>query len=264
MKFPLIQAKRGLGGGGARARASSRARAKGKVKDNGNHGGRPPYPLYETIKMGEHVPSDKLTANGACGIGRFRHPINRVPRFIGSDEIKKQSQFLKMHSIILYINNKICFLKIRLSSENTAAAFFAKLCYNWKQSFRRRAHTICAGHLPSGRLTISAACRQTQTMRGMCSLANWPPASRAELEGSAFLSIGYRPPQERGKHKLCEHVPSGRLAFSFACRAGRFRVFVIRVSRGGKHKLCEHVPSDKLTFSFACRAGRFRVPINRV
>jgi hypothetical protein len=225
MKFPLIQAKRGLGGGGARARASSRARAKGKVKDNGNHGGRPPYPLYETIKMGEHVPSDKLTANGACGIGRFRHPINRVPRFIGSDEIKKQSQFLKMHSIILYINNKICFLKIRLSSENTAAAFFAKLCYNWKQSFRRRAHTICAGHLPSGRLTISAACRQTQTMRGICPLANWPPASRAELEGSAFLSIGYRPPQERGKHKLCGACALWQAGFQLRVRNRQFLPF---------------------------------------
>ena len=233
MKFPLIQAKRGALGKRARA-LRSRARAKGKVKDNGNHGGRPPYPLYETIKMGEHVPSDKLTANGACGIGRFRHPINRVPRFIGSDEIKKQSQFSKMHSIILYINNKICFLKIRLSSENTAAAFFAKLCYNWKQSFRRRAHTICAGHLPSGRLAISAACRQTQTMRAcalwqigrqrrvrswkvphscqsdialrrsaastnyasMCPLAGWLSASCAEPAVSAIPPSGYRPPQE--------------------------------------------------------------------
>ena len=117
-------------------------------------------------------------------------------------------------------------------------------------------------HVPSGRLAISAACRQTQTMRGMCSLANWPPASRAELEGSAFLSIGYRPPQERGKHKLCEHVPSGRLAFSFVCGTGSFCHSAIRVSPSAG--VCEHVPADKLTFSFACRAGRFRVPINRV
>lgn len=203
MKFPLIQAKRGLGGGGARARASSRARAKGKVKDNGNHGGRPPYPLYETIKMGEHVPSDKLTANGACGIGRFRHPINRVPRFIGSDEIKKQSQFLKIHSIILYINNKICFLKIRLSSENTTAAFFAKLCYNWKQSFRRRAHTICAGHVPSGRLAFSFVCGT-----------------------GSFCHSAIRVSPSAG---VCEHVPADKLTFSFACRAGRFRVPINRV-----------------------------------
>jgi len=32
----------------------------------------------------------------------------------------------------------------------------------------------------------------------------------------------------------------------------------------GRQKTGEHSPADKLTFSFACRAGRFRVPINRV
>ena len=165
-------------------------------------GAKPPYSLYETIKMGEHVPPDKLTANGACGIGRFRHPINRVPRFIGGNDIKKQSQFLKMHSIILYINNKICFLKIRLSSENTTAAFFAKLCYNWKQSFRRRAHTICAGHVPSGKLAASVACgagrfripvnrispsagaRQAQTMRA-CAL--WQAGFQLRVRNRQFL-----------------------------------------------------------------------------
>ena len=68
----------------------------------------------------------------------------------------------------------------------------------------------------------------------MCSLANWPPASRAELEGSAFLSIGYRPPQERGKHKLCEHVPSGRLASSGAGGNENFCDSVIRVQRRGQ------------------------------
>ena len=86
----------------------------------------------------EHVLAGKLTASGACGAGRLHILIIRVPRFIGGNHIKKQSQFLEIHIIILHINNKICFSKIRLSSKNTAAAFFAKLCYNWKQSFRHR------------------------------------------------------------------------------------------------------------------------------
>ncbi len=39
--------------------------------------GASPHTPYEIIKMGEHVPSDKLIVSGACRVDRFCHPINR-------------------------------------------------------------------------------------------------------------------------------------------------------------------------------------------
>ena len=124
MKFPLIQAKRRLW-------AKGKGQGRLVIMGAGPH-----TPIYE--KMGEHSPPDWLAPGFMRRVGRFYHPINRAPRFIGGNHIKKQSQFLEVRSIILHINNKICFSKIRLSSKNTATTFFAKLCYNWKQSFRRR------------------------------------------------------------------------------------------------------------------------------
>lgn len=114
----------------------------------------------------EHVLAGKLTASGACGAGRLHILIIRVPRFIGGNHIKKQSQFLEIRSIIFYINNKI-----RLSSKDTATAFFAKLCYNWKQSFRRRPPPIrrqadragCADGLPGRRARPMRAFADWQT-----------------------------------------------------------------------------------------------------
>lgn len=138
------------------------------------------------------MPSDKLTANAACRNHNFRIPIIRVPRFIGSDEIKKQSQFWKKSNIILYINNKIYF---QLFSKDTATAFFAKLCYNWKQSLGAGA---CADRRPSdGRRSARVA--------------------RAIYPG--------------GKHSLCGHVLTDKPAFGVACRTGKFCRPAIRVLR---------------------------------
>ena len=53
-------------------------------------------------------------------------------------------------------NNKIRFSKIRLSSKDTATAFFAKLCYNWKQSLGAGAG---AGHRPSDGRRIARVVR---------------------------------------------------------------------------------------------------------
>ena len=164
----------------------------------------------------------------------------------------------------MYINNKIYF---QLFSKDTATAFFAKLCYNWKQSLgagacadrrpsdgRRSARVARAiypggkhssgGHVLTGKFCRPAIrvlraepkasagpclcpwqSRQSTTCASMCSLANWPATSRAELAGSAVLAIGYR---VQASHKLCEYVPADKLTFGFACRQARYvRAFAL-------------------------------------
>ena len=66
-----------------------------------------------------------------------------------------------------------------------------------------------------------------------------------------------------------EHVPAGKLTFSFACGVNKLHIPIIRVCPPqervrGWHGMREHVLADKLIFSFACRAGRIHILSNRV
>lgn len=185
---------------------------------------------------------------------------------------------MEVRSIILHINNKICFSKIRLSSKTLPLPFSPNYAIIGSKASGDGAG---AGRRPSdGRRSARVARtihRAASTAcASMCSLANRPATSRAELADSSALSFGCR---AGASHKLCEYAPSGKLAASTAWGAGRFRCSSNRVSRVsqkfpqayafapcncGRQSLCEHVPSGKLTASAAWGAGRFRVPINRV
>ena len=74
-----------------------------------------------------------------------------------------------------------------------------------------------------------------------------------------------------------EHLPSGKSAFSSACKTDNFHRLIIRVcppqevlrtaygaSPCGGYKLCEHVIPGNLIFGFAGGKRNFRNPRNRV
>ena len=68
---------------------------------------------------------------------------------------------------------------------------------------------------------------------------------------------------------MSEHLPSGRLTSSFACKGFSFRVPLIRVCppqerAPGRYSLCEHLLSGRLASGIAYSFARLLCPVNRV